>query len=156
MFQFTNPQSVLLDLLAFLLTAIMAFTFEWQANQLCWGLCVSSLLTGWGVIISSVLLTTLHLAGIPLLRKEDLNEKGNPLSAYFRSKSFGSKTKEATNPINSLPTILVALGTLAIGVFTWFHFTFFHTVHALVMSFFFTDGAQESFRPEWFYQCETV
>ena len=137
MFQFINLQSVLFDLLAFLLTAIMAFTFEWQANQLCWGLWMSSLLTGWAVIISSVLRTTLHLAGIPLLREEDLNEKGDPLSAYFRSKSFGSKTKEARNPINPLPTILVALGTFAIGAFTWFHFTFFHTVHALLMSFFY-------------------
>ena len=85
MFQFTNPQSVLLDLLAFLLTAIMAFTFEWQANELCWGLWISSLLTGWAVIISAVLRTILHLAGIPLLREEDLTEKGDPLSAYFRS-----------------------------------------------------------------------
>jgi hypothetical protein len=83
MFQFINLQSGLFDLLAFLLTAIMAFTFEWQANQLCWGLWMSSLLTGWAVIISSVLRTTLPLAGIPLLREEDLNEKGDPLSAYF-------------------------------------------------------------------------
>jgi hypothetical protein len=35
MFQFINLQSGLFDLLAFLLTAIMAFTFEWQGNELC-------------------------------------------------------------------------------------------------------------------------
>jgi hypothetical protein len=150
MFQFINLQSVLFDLLAFLLTAIMALTFEWQANQLCWGLWMSSLLTGWAVIISSVLRTTLHLAGIPLLREEDLNEKGDPLSAYFRSKSFDSKTKEARNPINPLPTILVALGTFAIGAFTWFHFTFFHTVHALLMSFFLQMEPKNLFGPNGF------
>jgi hypothetical protein len=150
MFQFINLQSGLFDLLAFLLTAIMAFTFEWQANQLCWGLWMSSLLTGWAVIISSVLRTTLHLAGIPLLREEDLNEKGDPLSAYFRSKSFGSKTKEARNPINPLPTILVALGTFAIGAFTWFLFTFFHTVHALLMSFFLQMEPKNLFGPDGF------
>ena len=150
MFQFINLQNVLFDLVAFLLTAIMAFTFEWQANQLCWGLWVSSLLTGWAVIISSVLRTILHLAGIPLLREEDLIEKGDPLSAYLRSKSFGSKTKDAKNPINSFPTILVALGTLAIGAFTWFHFTFFHTVHALLMSFFLQMEPKNLFGPNGF------
>ena len=83
MFQFINLQSVLFDLLAFLLTAIMAFTFEWQANQLCWGLWVSSLLTGLVVIALSVLLTLLHLTGVPILRQEDLNEKGDPFSSSF-------------------------------------------------------------------------
>ncbi len=136
MFQFINLQSYLFDILAFLLTATMALTFEWQANELCWGLWVSSLLTGWAVIVSSVLRTLLHLAGIPLLREEDLNEKEDPLSAYFRSKTFGSKTKDTRNPMDSLPAILLAVGSIAIGAFTWFHFTFFHTVHALLMSFF--------------------
>ena len=83
MFQFINLQSGLFDLLAFLLTAIMAFTFEWQANQLCWGLWVSSLLTGWVVIALSVPLTLLHLTGVPILREEDLNEKGDPFSSSF-------------------------------------------------------------------------
>lgn len=83
-----NLHSPILDILAFCLTASMAFLFEWQANQLCWGLWISSLLTGWVVIVSSVLRTLLHLAGVPLLREEDMNEKGDPLSAYFRSKTF--------------------------------------------------------------------
>ena len=150
MFQFTNLQSIFFDLLAFLLTATMAFTFEWQANELCWGLWVSSLLTGWAVILSAILRTILHLAGIPLLREEDLEERGDPLSAYFRSRSFRSKTKDAKNPINSLPTIWVAVGTIAIGAFTWFHFTFFHTVHALLMSFFLQMEPKNLFGPNGF------
>ena len=76
------------------------------------------------VIISSVLRTLLHLAGIPLLREEDLDEKGDPLSAFFGSKTFGSKTKDAKNPIASWPVILIGAGSIAIGVFTWFHFAF--------------------------------
>ena len=150
MFQFINLQSYLFDILAFLLTATMALTFEWQANELCWGLWVSSLLTGWAVIVSSVLRTLLHLAGIPLLREEDLNEKEDPLSAYFRSKTFGSKTKDTRNRMNSLPTILVAVGSIAIGAFTWFHFTFFHTVHALLMSFFLQMEPKNLFGPDGF------
>ena len=92
-----NLNSRLLDLLAFLLTALFAFKFEWQSNELCWGLWISSLLTGWVVIISSVLRTLLHLAGISLLREEDLNEKGDPIRIFRRqpSSSVASKQDEA-------------------------------------------------------------
>ncbi len=128
--------SRLFDALAFLLTAFFAFKFDWQANELCWGLWISSLLTGWAVILSSVVRTLLYLGGVPLLREEDLQEKGDPLSAYFRSKTLSTKISSAKNPIASWPTLLVAVGALGIGVFTWFHFTFFHTVHAMLMSFF--------------------
>jgi hypothetical protein len=86
--------SRLLDILAFLLTALFAFKFNWKANELCWGLWISSLLTGWVVIISSVLRALLHLAGIPLLREEDLDEKGDPIRIFRRqraSSSFVSK-----------------------------------------------------------------
>jgi hypothetical protein len=150
MFQFANLQSTFLDLLAFLLTATMAFTFEWQANELCWGLWVSSLLTGWAVILSAVLRTILHLAGIPLLREEDLNEKGDPLSAYFRARTFSPKTKDPKRSTTSWSTLLIAVGTIAIGAFTWFHFTFFHTVHAMLMSFFLQMEPKNLFGPNGF------
>jgi hypothetical protein len=149
-------QSYLFDILAFLLTAIMAFAFEWQANELCWGLWISSLLTGWAVIISSVLRTLLHLAGVPLLREDDLDEKGDPLSAFFRSKTFGSKTKDAKNPMASWPAILIAVGSIAIGAFTWFHFTFFHTVHALLMSFFLQMEPKNLFGPNGFINADKM
>ncbi len=142
-------------MLAFLLTAGMAFTFEWQANELCWGLWISSLLTGWVVIISSVFRTLLHLAGTPLLRKEDLDEKGDPLSAFFRTKAFGSKTIESKkNPMASWPSIMMAIGTIAIGAFTWFHFTFFHTIHALLMSFFLQMEPKTLFGPNGFINAD--
>ena len=128
----------------------MAFTFEWQANELCWVLWISSLLTGWVVIISSVFRTLLRLAGIPLLRKEDLDEKGDPLSTFFHSKAFGSKTIDGKNPMASWPSLLVAVGTVAIGAFTWFHFTFFHTIHALLMSFFLQMEPKTLFGPNGF------
>jgi len=151
MFRFVSLQSYLFDILAFLLTAAMAFTFEWQANELCWGLWISSLLTGWAVIISSVFRTLLHLAGIPLLRREDLDEKGDPLSSFFRAKAFGSKTGESgKNPMASCSSLLMAVGTIAIGAFTWFHFTFFHTIHALLMSFFLEMEPKTLFGPNGF------
>jgi hypothetical protein len=134
----------------------MAFTFEWQPNELCWGLWVSSLLTGWAVILSAVLRTMFHLAGIPLLREEDLEEKGDPLSAYFRSKSFSSKTKDAKNLLNKLPTLWVAVGVVAVGAFTWFHFTFFHTVHALLMSFFLQMEPKNLFGPNGFINAKQI
>ena len=139
--------SRLFDVLAFLLTAFFAFKFDWKANELCWGLWISSLLTGWLVIVSSVFRTLLHLFGVPVLRKEDLDEKGDPLSAYFRAKAFRTEMKEARNPLASLPVLLVAVGTLGLGAFTWFHFTFFHTVHAMLMSFFLQMEPLELFGP---------
>jgi len=145
-----NLHSPLLDILAFCLTASMAFLFEWQANEMCWGLWISSLLTGWVVTISSVLRTLLHLAGIHLLREEDLDEKGDPLSAYFRSKTFSPNTKDTKNPRASWPSILIAVGSVVIGAFTWFHFTFFHTVHALLMSFFLQMEPKNLFGPNGF------
>jgi len=146
--------SRLFDALAFLLTAFFAFKFDWQANELCWGLWISSLLTGWLVIASSVFRTLLHLFGVPLLRKEDLDEKGDPLSAYFRAKAFRTETKDARNPLASLPVLLVAVGTLGIGAFTWFHFTFFHTVHAMLMSFFLQMEPLELFGPNGFINAD--
>jgi hypothetical protein len=106
------------------------------------------------VITSSVCRTILHLVGIPILREADLQEKGDPLSAYFQAKSFGRKTKETKNPLASLPVILVAVGTLGIGAFTWFHFTFFHTVHALLMSFFLQMEPLQFFGPDGFINAD--
>lgn len=108
------------------------------------------------VIISSVLRTLLHLVGIPLLREEDLDEKGDPLSAFFRSKTFGSKTKDAKNPIASWPVILIGAGSIGIGAFTWFHFTFFHTVHALLMSFFLQMEPKNLFGPNGFINADKM
>jgi hypothetical protein len=144
----------LFEILAFLLTAFFAFHFEWQANQLCWGLWVSSLLTGWVVILLSVLRTLLHLAGIPVLREEDLDEKGDPLSAFFRAKAFGKTLKETKNPLASLPMILIVIGSIGIGAFTWFHFTFFHTAHAMLMSFFLQMEPLSLFGPNGFINAD--
>lgn len=142
------------DILAFLMTAFFAFQFEWQVNQLCWGLWVSSLLTGWVVIILSVLRTLLHLAGILALREEDLDEKGDPLSAFFRAKSFGFQKTPSKNIPSSLPIIWFVVGTLALGLFTWFHFTFFHTVHAMLMSFFLQMEPLSLFGPNGFINAD--
>ncbi len=149
-----NFNGIIFDILAFLLTAVFAFHFEWQANQLCWGLWVSSLLTGWVVILSSVLRILLHLAGIPALREEDLDEKGDPLSAFFRAKTFSNKLKDAKNPLASLPSILMVIVSIGIGAFTWFHFTFFHTVHAMLMSFFLQMEPLNLFGPNGFINAD--
>lgn len=144
----------LFEIFAFFLTAISAFYFDWQANELCWGLWVSSLLTGWVVILSAVLRTVLHLAGIPVLREEDLDEKGDPLSAFFRAKTFSKTFKDAKSPLASLPMILIVIGSIGIGAFTWFHFTFFHTVHAMLMSVFLQMEPLNLFGPNGFINAD--
>jgi hypothetical protein len=149
-----NLNNHFFNILAFLLTAAFAFKFDWQANELCWGLWVSSLLTGWVVILSSILRALLHLAGIPLLSEEDLSKKGDLLSAFFRTKAFRSKVSFTKNPTASWPTLLLAVGILGVGVFTWFHFTFFHTVHAMLMSFFLQMEPLELFGPNGFINAD--
>ncbi|MBM4352094.1 MAG: hypothetical protein FJ106_19655 [Deltaproteobacteria bacterium] len=144
----------LFEIGAFLLTAIFAFHFDWKANELCWGLWASSLLTGWVVILSSVLRTLLHLAGISVISEVDLNEKGDPLSAFFRAKTFSQNLKDKKNPFASLPVILMVVGSIGIGVFTWFHFTFFHTVHAMLMSFFLQMEPLSLFGPNGFINAD--
>lgn len=149
-----SPRYHLFETFAFLLTAISAFYFDWKPNELCWGLWVSSLLTGWTVILSSVLRTLLHLAGLPVLRDEDLNIKGDPLSAYLRTKTFGHNHKEGKTPLASLPPILMVIGSIGIGAFTWFHFTFFHTIHAMLMSFFLQMEPLKLFGPNGFINAD--
>ena len=145
-----NLNSRLFDILAFLLTAAFAFKFDWQANELCWGLWISSLLTGWVVILSSVLRTLLHLAGVPLLCEEDLSKQGDPLSAFFRARAFSRKNPSAKDPTANWPAILLVIGTFGIGAFTWFHFTMFHSIQGCLMSFFLQMEPKELFGPNGF------
>ena len=150
-----NLTGTLLDLLAFGLTAFMAFKFEWRANELCWGLWISSLLTGWLIILSSVLRSLLHLAGIVRLREEDLAGADDPLSAYFRKKAFSTRDLPDGRRFISWTPMLVAVGILVIGGFTWFHFTFFHTVHGLLMSVFVSMEPKELFGPNGFINADS-
>jgi len=149
-----NFNSLIFDILAFLLTAFSAFYFEWQANELCWGLWVSSLLTGWIVILSSVLRTLLHSAGIAMIREVDLGEQGGSLSAFFRSKFFAKNLRDKKRLFASLPVILTVVGSIGFGAFTWFHFTFFHTVHAMLMSFFLQMEPLNLFGPNGFVNAD--
>jgi len=149
-----NFNTRIFDILAFLLTAFSAFYFEWQANELCWGLWVSSLLTGWTVIVCSVLRILLQLAGVSMLREDDLGEQNDPLSAYFLTKTFSKNPRDKKNPFGSLPAILMMAGSIGIGVFTWFHFTFFHTVHAMLMSFFLQMEPLTLFGPNGFINAD--
>ena len=154
MFQFMNLQCRYFDLLAFFLTAFFASLFDWKSNELCWGLWASSLFTGWVVIASSVLRTLLHLVGVQILREEDLNEKGDLLSTYFRARTFNPMTKDTKNFTTSWSTVWIAVGTIAMGAFTWFHFTFFHTIHALLMSFFLQMEPKDLFGPNGFINAD--
>ncbi|MBM4308112.1 MAG: hypothetical protein FJ123_15380, partial [Deltaproteobacteria bacterium] len=149
-----NFNTLIFDILAFLLTAFSAFYFEWQANELCWGLWVSSLLTGWIVILSSVLRTLLHSAGIAMIREVDLGEQGGSLSAFFRSKFFAKNLRDKKRLFASLPVILTVVGSIGFGAFTWFHFTFFHTVHAMLMSFFLQMEPLHLFGPNGFINAD--
>ncbi len=142
-----------LDILAFCLTAFAALWFDWQANELCWGLWISSLLIGWVVIASSILRMLLHLTGIVSLHGEDLQGK---LGELFRA--VETRQARTDKPLGSFylpwPGILMAAGALAFGVFTWFHFTFFHTVHAMLMSFFLQMEPKTLFGPNGFINAD--
>jgi hypothetical protein len=141
--------------LIFIFTGYMALTYEWKANQLCWGFWISSVLTGWAVIIASVLRTLLHLAGVPVLREEDLNVQGDPLSAYFRTKAFRATKQPGVKPMPSWSGYFMVAATLGIGVFTFFHFTMAHTIQGLLMSFFVQMEPKNLFGPNGFINADS-
>ena len=144
-----------INALIFIFTAYMAITYEWKANELCWGLWISSLLTGWVIILSSVLRTLLHLAGILLLREEDLNVQGDPLSAYFRAKALGEVKQPGAKPMPSWSKYLMVAVTFGIAGFTFFHFTMFHTIHGLLMSVFVSMEPKTLFGPNGFINADS-
>jgi hypothetical protein len=47
-------------------------------------------------------------------------------------------------------------GSIAVGAFTWFHFTFFHTVHAMLMSFFLQMEPKTLFGPNGFINADKM
>ena len=49
----TDWHTRIFDYLALAVTAYIALAYNWNANELCWGFWISSLLTGWIVIVSS-------------------------------------------------------------------------------------------------------
>jgi len=150
-----SSRNRVINALIFIFTAYMALTYEWKANELCWGLWISSLLTGWVIILSSVLRTLLHLAGIPLLKEEDLNVQGDPLSAYFRTKTFRGTKQPGTKPMPSWSTYFMVAATLGIGLFTFFHFTMFHTIQGLLMSVFVSMEPKTLFGPNGFINADS-
>jgi hypothetical protein len=147
-------QSRWLDILAFGLTAFAALWFDWQANELCWGLWISSLLTGWAVIVSSVLRVLLHMGGLVRLRAEDSGDGKGPLRRLLEAATKGRGTRMDGPASFPWAALLMGAGVLAVGVFTWFHFTFFHTVHAMLMSFFLQMEPKSLFGPNGFINAD--
>lgn len=106
------------SLALFIGTGIAAIHFNWRPNELCWGLWISSLSTGWAVIVFSVLRLIAHYTGTYRLPDDLLIDK-----------------KEGRKHLPGGP-IAGSVGSLFLGGFVALHFTFFHFAHGAFLSLF--------------------
>jgi len=127
--------AALLDIGLFALTAYVAYAADWQINELCWGLWITSLLCGWLTITVAIARTLLHVTGVVTLPSEALVDD-SPLGGFARRK-VSPKTQDLTRllPQQWQGTIL-SLGAVLLGLFVTFHFSMFHAIHGALMSVF--------------------
>ncbi|MCJ7513621.1 MAG: DUF6498-containing protein [Anaerolineales bacterium] len=134
------------EALAFGISAVAALVLNWQAPDLAWGLWISSLLTGWMVVAAAALRMVLHASGAVALPEGE-----NP----FGTGRFQGLLQGAHGGAPSGWTaLLLGLGAIALGLFTLFHFTFFHGVQGAVMSVFLPIEPEELFGPDGFINAE--
>lgn len=127
--------AALIDIGLFALTAWVAYAADWQTNELCWGLWMTSLLCGWLTIVVAVARTILHHCGMLSLPDADLVD-GSPLGGLAKRK-ISTRAKDLTI---SLPEEwrmpLLCMGAVLAGLFVTFHFSMFHVIHGALMSVF--------------------
>lgn len=145
--------AVLIDLGLFAVTAWVAYAAQWQTNELCWGLWLTSLLCGWLTIVVAVARTILHVTGWWPLAAEALVD-GTPLGGLNRRRV----TSRAQDLTRLLPepwrTPLLAGGAVLLGLFVAAHFSFFHVVHAALMSVFVRMEPASLFGPNGFVNAD--
>jgi hypothetical protein len=97
-----------LDLIAFLGTAIASFVFQWDLPQLVWGLWLSSLVVGYALIVYGILSATCRTTALA---------PANAMGMAFRA--------------------LGGAGALFMLAFFTVHFGGFHFVHGIFLGVFF-------------------
>jgi len=102
----------LVDLVTFVGTLIAAFLLDWQTRELVWGLWLSSLIVGYGLIF----------IGIPMgLRREATRRADLQTPAWARTAAL----------------VASGLGALFMMAFFTVHFGGFHLVHGVFLNAFF-------------------
>ncbi|PKO13104.1 MAG: hypothetical protein CVU39_20900 [Chloroflexi bacterium HGW-Chloroflexi-10] len=109
---------VLLALLSFLLTLILADAQQWNATDLVWSLWISSLVLGFLYLFSSI--------------------AGNMLSsAVSKSDAVSDRVMSAMGAGEGLRRAGIVVGGLFMLVFFSIHFGMFHFVHSVFLNMFF-------------------
>jgi len=116
---FTIPLwfQVFLGLFSFLATLMLAVAQQWQVTDLVWSLWISSLVLGYGYLLTGIISRALR--GVDGL--ED---------------TWG-KALHALNAENKTPWPLIVLGALFVIAFFSVHFIMFHFVHSVFLNLFF-------------------
>jgi len=135
------------EAVAFALSAAAALLWDWQASDVAWGLWISSLVTGWVILGSAVLRVWLNSAGILRLSCEDDPAANARLQQFLQTLKAG--------PGAGWAGLLIPLGMVAFGLFTWFHFTMFHTILGALMSVFLAAEPAELLGPNGYINADT-
>ncbi len=138
------------ELVAFAITAAAALVSGWKANELCWGWWISSLLTGWVVLLASVVRALVYVMRGPVPDASNGSSGDDPLSGFFTERLFAGPVRDRGGPPRHWPAPVVSAAIVLLGAFTWFHFTFFHLVLATLMSVFVRMEPAEYFGPNGF------
>jgi hypothetical protein len=118
----------LVDLLLFAASAAMAWLGRWQAGDLVWGLWLSSLIVGYGLLLVGIL--------SPVVRGDPsgwgIGQSGPPpLGPVHPVSSVSSPAGLWVMRLLELPVAAFLI------VFFTFHFGMFHLVHGIFLSMFF-------------------
>ncbi len=135
------------EAVAFAVSAAAALIWDWQASDIAWGLWISSLVTGWVILGSAVVRVWLNSAGILRLPPEEDPTASLRLQQFLRSLPAGTGAGWAG--------LLVPLGMAAFGLFTWFHFTMFHTILGALMSVFLAAEPADLLGPNGYINADT-
>jgi hypothetical protein len=136
----------LINLALFALTVYAAYSYNWQTNDLCWQLWLTSLLSGWLIIVVAVVRTILHDTGLISLPESDMIN-GSPLGG-IRKTPVPPEADLARNLPAPWGMLLSCFFTLVFGAFVLFHFTAFHAIHALFMTIFVRIEPYSLFNPD--------
>src|SRR4029077_20805884 len=120
----------IVDLLLFAAGAAMAWFGRWQAGDLVWGLWLSSLVVGYGLLLTGIL--------TPILRADPsgwgMGQDGPPDRGQRAPSPALSPGRRWIVRLFELPVALFLV------VFFTLHFGLFHLIHGVFLSFFFPPG----------------
>lgn len=108
---------VLLALVGFLITLLLAYSQNWKVTDLVWSLWITSLVLGYSYIITGIVSSTLR--------------------GVIVSQGPAGRLLQALSLPDSLRWILAILGGLFLLAFFSVHFLMFHFVHSVFLNLFF-------------------